>query len=167
MDVKSLIQKLTGTAPVAEVPTAEETQAAIEALNTKETELAAKEVELTDRETSLNQKEADLSEKESGILTKETELATKETELTEKETALATKEGELSTKETELNTRKENLDTEVSEAAQKLSVQGTAPVKPEAKDSKSEVVATYNAMPKGAEKIAYFQKHEAILRAAK
>jgi uncharacterized protein (DUF3084 family) len=160
MDVKSLIQKLTGKAPEQEAPTAEETQVAIEALETKETELAAKEVELTDRETSLNQKEADLSEKESGILTKETEL-------TEKETTLATKETDLAAKETALTEKETNLDTHIAEAAQKLSVQGTTPVKPEAKDSKSEIVATYNAMPKGAEKIAYFQKHEQTLRAAK
>jgi uncharacterized protein (DUF3084 family) len=160
MDVKSLIQKLTGTAPVAEVPTAEETQAAIEALNTREEELATRETALTDRETSLNSKEADLSQKEADI-------AARETATSEKETALTTKETELTAKETELNDKEANLDSQIAEAAQKLSVQGTAPIKPEAKDAKAEIVAAYKAETDKAKKFAMFQQHEAILKAAK
>jgi chromosome segregation ATPase len=160
MSVKDLISKLSGGSNADA-----ETQATIEALNTREAELATKETELNSREAELNTREADLAEALSEATAQSEANTTKFDELATKEAALVSKEAELATKETELNTRAESLDQEVALAAQKLSVQGVAPVAPEAKDPAAEIVAAYNAETDKGKRAALFQKHEAILRA--
>lgn len=159
MSVKDLIQKITGKATEQEAPTADETQAAFEALEARETALATQEAELATRTTALNDQEADLSQREGELTGRMAAVEARETAVTEKETALTTLETALTEKET-------NLDANIAEAAQKLSIQGTAPVKPEAKDSSAEILAAYAAEKDPAKRVALFQKNEAVLRKA-
>ena len=149
MKLSEILAKLTGT---QKNEAGEETPVTLstEELTTLAQSLQTKEAELATLSTSLATKETALTEKETTLATKETSLTEKETALTEKETALATKEA--------------NMETEIAAAAQKLSVQGAPPVKPETKES--DIVAAYQAETDPAKKFALFQKNEAVLKKA-
>lgn len=152
MKITEIIAKLTG---VKNEETGEITAPELSAEELKETATA-----LSDLETELSQRNAELVETEAA-------LCAKETELTEKEATLATKETELAEKEADLNKRTETLEAEISEKAQKLSVQGTEPVKPEAKGETANILEAYAAEKDPAKRFALFQKHEAVLRGKK
>jgi hypothetical protein len=123
--------------------------------------------ELTQTATALESLETELSARNAELVETEAVLCAKETELTEKEVALAAKEVELTEKETALTTKSENLETEIAEKAQKLSVQGTEPVKPEGKDETSNILEAYANEKDPSKRFALFQKHEAVLRGKK
>ena len=152
MKITEIIAKLVGTkneetgeitAPELSVEELKETAEALQGL---ETELSARNAELVETEAA---------------------LCAKETELTEKEAALATKEAELTEKEAALNSKSENLEAEIAEKAQKLSVQGTEPVKPEGKDETATILEAYANEKDPAKRFALFTKHEAVLRGKK
>ena len=123
--------------------------------------------ELTETATALESLETELSARNAELVETEAALCAKEASLTEKEVTLTAKEAELAEKEAELNKRNETLDAEISEKAQKLSVQGTEPVKPEGKDETATLLEAYANEKDPAKRFALFTKHEAVLRGKK
>jgi hypothetical protein len=123
--------------------------------------------ELTETATALSELETELSARNAELVETEAALCAKEATLTEKEVAQAAKETELSEKEAELNKRNDTLEAEIAEKAQKLSVQGTEPVAPEAKNETASILEAYAAEKDPAKRFALFQKHEGVLRGKK
>lgn len=123
--------------------------------------------ELTETATALSELETELSARNAELVETEAALCAKEATLSEKEVALTAKETELAEKEADLNKRTETLDAEISEKAQKLSVKGTEPVKPEGKDETASILEAYANEKDPAKRFALFQKHEGVLRGKK
>ena len=123
--------------------------------------------ELTETATALSELETELSARNAELVETEAALCAKEATLSEKEVALTAKETELAEKEADLNKRTETLDAEIAEKAQKLSVQGTEPVKPEGKDESATILEAYANEKDPAKRFALFTKHEAVLRGKK
>jgi hypothetical protein len=123
--------------------------------------------ELTETATALSELETELSARNAELVETEAALCAKETALSEKEVTLTAKETELADKEAELNKRNDTLEAEIAEKAQKLSVQGTEPIAPEAKNETANILEAYAAEKDPAKRFALFTKHEAVLRGKK